>query len=156
VVGKCEDVLEWPIFEGKFHRSETETLILRPELAREDQPGSTFSVTCDPARRSTPGRGIQEEETLALLEKPFLNVHIKNPILDAADTRIIAKDVMEHRFKWDAPSCLVVRDAKTPMLTFDFLSNTYLASGMRLRLFVIAIQIGFCYCRPDARLQRAL
>ncbi|KAF2186103.1 hypothetical protein K469DRAFT_687506 [Zopfia rhizophila CBS 207.26] len=57
-VGKCEDVLEWLIFEGKFHRSETETLIFNPELAREDQPGSILSVNCDPDRRSTPSRGI--------------------------------------------------------------------------------------------------
>ncbi|EXM16003.1 hypothetical protein FOTG_15661 [Fusarium oxysporum f. sp. vasinfectum 25433] len=56
--------------------------------------------------RQAPGRGIQEE-TLALVEKLFLNVHIKNPILDASDTRIMAKDVMEHGFKWDASSCLV-------------------------------------------------
>lgn len=42
------------------------------------------------------------------------------------------------------------------MLTFDFLSDTDLASGMRLMLLVIAIQVGFCYCRLHTRPQRAL
>ena len=108
VFGKCEDILEWPVFEGQFHPSETEALILNPDLVHEDQLDSSFSITSEPNRSSAPSHGIREEETLSLVEDFFLNVHIKNPILDVSDTRRMAKYVMEHGYKWDAPSCLVV------------------------------------------------
>jgi hypothetical protein len=121
VVGKCEDVLEWPIFEGKFHRSETEMLVFNPEVACEVQPGSNSSVNCDPVRTSTRSRGIQDEEALALVEKFFLHVHIKNPILNVSDTKSMAKDVMEHGFRWDASSCLVVRNANTFWCSLEIL-----------------------------------
>ncbi|KAH7068344.1 hypothetical protein BKA63DRAFT_521595 [Paraphoma chrysanthemicola] len=107
-LGNCEDVLEWPVFQGEFHRSETEALVFNPDLAYENQSGSASSISHVPDPRSRFSRGIQEDETLALVEKFFSNVHIKNPILSVNGTLSMAKDAMEHGFKWDAPSCLVL------------------------------------------------
>lgn len=107
--GTCEDLLDWPIFEGKYDRSETEMLIFNPALARDSQqriPG--FSVAADSDRRSGYDRGIREEDVPGLLDRFLVNVHIKNPILDTNDTMRMGKDIAENGFKWDAPSCLVV------------------------------------------------
>ncbi|KAH6611694.1 hypothetical protein C7974DRAFT_407198 [Boeremia exigua] len=122
-LGKCEDVLEWPVFQGEFHRSETETLIFNPDMARGDQSVSTWSVSCESDRSSRCSRGIQDEETLALVEKFFLNVHIKNPILNVSETMSMAKDAMEHGFKWDAPSCLVLLACALGCLSLPYRSD---------------------------------
>lgn len=108
--GTCEDLLEWPIFEGEHDRSETEILILNPSLARDGQqrnPG--FSIAADPDRQSGYDRGIREEDVPGLLDRFLANVHIKNPILDTNDIMRIGKSIAENGFKWSAPSCLVVR-----------------------------------------------
>lgn len=112
--GKCEDILEWPIFEGRFRRSETEALIFNPDLAHEgpSDQHSSFSVESDSVRRCRPSRGVQEEDMMGFIREFLANVHIKNPILDADDVQRMAKDALEHGLKWDAPSCLVVSGRK--------------------------------------------
>ncbi len=120
--GKCEDLLEWDIFEGKYHRSETETLIFNPDAIHHSQQGLGSSVEADPDRRSTCGwRGVQEEDILRLIQRFLANVHIKNPILNADDIKRMGKDVMEHGLRWDAPSCLVVCSPPLRFVYFIFL-----------------------------------
>jgi hypothetical protein len=109
--GKCEDLLEWPVFEGMYHRSETETLIFNPDLAREQhQQGLDWPVVeSNPDRRAASRGGVREEDALMHVQSFIENVHIKNPILKIGHLIRMAKDVTEYGFKWDAPSCLVVR-----------------------------------------------
>jgi hypothetical protein len=114
--GKCEDLLEWPVFQGMHHRSETETLIFNPDLAREQhqQVLDWPVVESNPDRRSASrggggGGGVREEDALMHVQKFLENVHIKNPVLNIDGIIRMAKDVTEYGFKWDAPSCLVVR-----------------------------------------------
>lgn len=148
--GKCEDLLEWPIFEGRFPRSEVETLIFNPDLARDDSQGLSSTVEADPDRRLTRGCGIQEGDALRLIQRFLAHVHIKNPILDADDIQRLAKDVMEHGFKWDAPSCLVVREPDWHCVKSVY-SNVLLAYRKRTGLPVITISARVRYGRPVAR-----
>lgn len=109
--GKCEDLLEWPVFGGMYHRSETEMLIFNPDLARDrHQQDLDSGVVESYSDRGTTSRGgVREEDALRHVKRFFENVHIKNPILNIDDVIRMAKDVTEYGFKWDAPSCLVVR-----------------------------------------------
>jgi hypothetical protein len=116
--GTCEDVMEWPIFGGRYHRSETERLIFNPDLASlqvnqyhtpDGSSGRLKSTVSSSVHKSAPGRGIQESDALALVERFLIYVHIKNPILDSLQIRRMAKDIMENGFRWDGTSCIVVR-----------------------------------------------
>jgi hypothetical protein len=126
--GTCEDLLEWPIFEGQHDRSEIEILIFNPSLAREGQqrvPG--LSIAADPDRRSGYDRGIREEDVPRLLDRFLANVHIKNPILDTNYIIRAGKNVAENGFEWDAPSCLVVRNFICPsrVILKGAITNSY-------------------------------
>lgn len=114
--GASEDVLEWPIFGGRYNRANIETLIFNPQSADyngkvlvQHTPGDpqTFHSTSS-IRASKSGRGVQEDDVLHLINKFLTNVHIKNPILDADDLKSKAKLIIENGFSWDAASCLVV------------------------------------------------
>lgn len=109
--GKCEDLLEWPVFGGMYHRSETETLIFNPDLAGDHNQQGLGCPVVEPNadRRSASRGGVREDDVLRHVQKFLENVHIKNPILNIDDVIRMAKDIMEYGFKWDAPSCLVVR-----------------------------------------------
>jgi hypothetical protein len=116
--GVSEDVLDWPIFGERYDRTRVETLIFNPQAADYDSTAfaqhisndqrALPSISSDPIRTSKPGRGVQEEDVLHLVNKFLINVHIKNPILDVEDLKRKARFVVENGFGWDAASCLVV------------------------------------------------
>ena len=119
--GVSEDILEWPIFGGSYDRTKVETLIFNPHAADytyhvpatvahypSDDQRLVQSVSSDPIRMSTSGRGVQEDDVLRLIDKFLVNVHIKNPILDVGDLKRKARFIVENGFGWDAASCLVV------------------------------------------------
>jgi hypothetical protein len=138
---KCEDLFEWPVFEGKFHRSETENLIFNPDLAYEGQQMLDSCANSDLSRRSVLGRGIHEDDAPALIANFLANVHIKNPILNADDIIKMARDVTEHGFKWDAPSCLVVGSPKCGLFYHGVCTNRFLAHRMRFGLPIVTIHV---------------
>lgn len=112
-----EDVLDWPIFEQRYDRARIETLIFNPrsqsscnlDSTAQQQTNST-TVSFDPVRTSKASRGVEEEDAPHLINRFLLNVHIKNPVLDAEDLRRKGRWILEHGFGWDAASCLVVCD----------------------------------------------
>jgi hypothetical protein len=114
--GASEDILEWPIFEGRYNGSNIETLIFNPQSAADNRTAVVHNTPRDPhihhspslIRSSKPSRGIQEDDVLPLINKFLTNVHIKNPVLDADDLKDKAKLIIENGFSWDATSCLVV------------------------------------------------
>lgn len=102
-----EDVLNWPIFGQNFDRSEIESLIFSPQNYQQTESHS-FSIVNDQVRSLRPGKRICEEDIIPLIDRFLINVHIKNPVLDADDLIDKARKISENGFSWDAPSCLVV------------------------------------------------
>ncbi|KAF3006892.1 hypothetical protein E8E13_011094 [Curvularia kusanoi] len=94
--GSGLDVLDWPVFEGRYDRRWIEALIFDPTLPCGDGYGPCLGV------------GVREDDVPHLIETFLVNVHVKNPIFDPAYLRKIGKSVAEHGFDWKAPSCLVV------------------------------------------------
>jgi hypothetical protein len=141
--GTCEDILEWSIFEGEFHRTDTEALIFNPNLFHSQTTGFADpfglgpSILSNSIRKSDPGRGVQESDALALVQRFLANVHIKNPILDAEEMAKKARDVMENGFRWDGTSCLVVCTLSQSIHH----SNTLKAYRMRIGMPVVAIHV---------------
>jgi hypothetical protein len=104
-----EDILNWPIFGQNFDRSDIESLIFSPqnhEHRRSESP--SFSIVNDEVRSLKPGKRVCEEDILPLIDRFLINVHIKNPVLDADDLIDSARKISENGFSWDATSCLVV------------------------------------------------
>ena len=117
--GSSEDILEWPVFEGKYDRRQIEALIFDPTLQCNDlrRPPTSPRVTDDsirdkfddPRSKSKIGPGVHEADVPHLVETFLLNVHVKNPIFDPEYLRKMARTVVEDGFGWKASSCLVVR-----------------------------------------------
>ena len=117
--GSSEDILGWPVFEGKYDRRWIEALIFDPTLLCDDlcRPSTSPRVTDDsirdkfedPRSKLKMGPGICEEDVPNLVETFLLNVHVKNPIFDPEYLRKMARTVVEDGFNWKASSCLVVR-----------------------------------------------
>jgi hypothetical protein len=102
-----EDILAWPIFENRFDRSLTESLMFdRHQRCNKEDISPT--VIADAVRTAIPGRGIREEDVPFLINKFLVNVHIKNPIVDSDDIKRKGRMTAEHGFGWNASSCLVV------------------------------------------------
>ncbi|KAF4967059.1 hypothetical protein FSARC_5350 [Fusarium sarcochroum] len=114
----CEDMLEWPIFQGRYDRTRIEALIFDPTLdwqhpnetsALVEEPDDAARLSYqDPRANLGVGRGVREEDVMQLVDSFLLNVHIKNPILDPAFLQRIAKSVAATGFGWEAQSCLVL------------------------------------------------
>ena len=95
--GNCHNVLEWPVFEGKFSSTDLTTAYYDSgddRLVRE--------------AASSGSKSIRDEDAPLLVEYFLRHVHIKNPILDPNQVVSMAKDVAEDGFKWDGTSCLVL------------------------------------------------
>lgn len=119
--GSGQDVLDWPVFEGKYDRRWIEALIFDPTLPCNDlslnEPCTSPRVTDDsirdrfedPRQGSGLGVGVREDDVPHLVETFLVNVHVKNPIFDPEYLRKMAKAVTEHGFDWKPSSCLVVR-----------------------------------------------
>lgn len=117
--GSGQDVLDWPVFEGKYDRQWIEALIFDPTLPCDDLSGPCTSPRVtddtirntyqDPRQASGVGVGVREDDVLQLVETFLVNVHVKNPIFDPEYLRDMARRVAEHGFNWQASSCLVVR-----------------------------------------------
>jgi hypothetical protein len=118
--GSGQDVLDWPVFEGKYDRRWIEALIFDPTLPCDDLSGPCTSPRVtddtirntyrDPRQASGVGVGVREDDVLHLVETFLVNVHVKNPIFDPEYLRGMARGVAEHGFSWQASSCLVVRN----------------------------------------------
>lgn len=117
--GSCEDVLNWPIFEGKYRRENIELLIFNPGLAERfsDEGIDDDALPVSPldprrvkgsVRTQGPGRGVREDDAPKLIQIFLENVHPKNPIVDPKELKRMGKVVAEHGFGWDSQSCLVV------------------------------------------------
>ncbi len=118
--GSGQDILDWPIFEGKYDRRWIEALIFDPTLPCNDLnlhgPCTSPRVTDDsirdkfedPRQASGLGVGVREDDVSHLVETFLVNVHVKNPIFDPEYLRKLAKSVAEHGFDWKPSSCLVV------------------------------------------------
>jgi hypothetical protein len=106
------NILEWPIFEGKFDSSDSKTLFFNPGASQEGKKDPRkIDLSNLPAYvngRSGFGRGVHEEDTHMLISEFLKHVHVKNPILDPSDLKSIARQMSEHGFGWDGPSCLVL------------------------------------------------
>lgn len=117
--GSSHDILDWPIFKGKYDRRWIEALIFDPTLPCDDLTGPCTSPRVtddsirdrfeDPRQASRLGIGVREDDVPHLVETFLVNVHVKNPIFDPDYLRKMAKDVAENGFDWGAPSCLIVR-----------------------------------------------
>ncbi|OAL54655.1 hypothetical protein IQ07DRAFT_531020 [Pyrenochaeta sp. DS3sAY3a] len=116
--GSSEDILEWPIFQGRYDRRWIEARIFDPTLPCDDIYGTSHTPNfndnttpnkCGVARQnSSSGPGVREEDVPQLIETFLLNVHVKNPIFDPEYLRKMAKAVVEDGFDWKASSCLVL------------------------------------------------
>ncbi|KAI6747664.1 hypothetical protein HG530_015772 [Fusarium avenaceum] len=162
-IGFCEDMLEWPIFHGRYSRTKIESLIFDPSLDwQRHEENATISEEPDDAARMDyqdprsnlgAGRGVREEDVMQLVDSFLLNVHIKNPILDPAFLQRIAKSVAATGFGWEAQSCLVhVR--LEPLLRHNGLRNTsgystaelyYTSSRKRMGLLTNTLLATECY-----------
>jgi hypothetical protein len=117
--GSSHDILDWPIFKGKYDRRWIEALIFDPTLPCDDLAGPCTSPRVtddsirdrfeDPRQPSGQGISVREDDVPHLVEAFLVNVHVKNPIFDPDYLRKMAKDVAENGFDWRAPSCLMVR-----------------------------------------------
>lgn len=117
--GSSQDILDWPVFEGKYDRRWIEALIFDPTLSCDDLSGPCTSPRVtddsirdrfeDPRQASGMGAGVREDDVPHLVESFLLNVHVKNPIFDPEYLRRMGKGVVENGFDWKAPTCLVVR-----------------------------------------------
>lgn len=118
--GSGQDVLDWPVFEGKYDRRWIEALIFDPTLPCDDLSGPCASPRVtddtirdtyrDPRQASGVGIGVREDDVPHLVEAFLLNVHVKNPIFDPAYLRGLGRTVAEHGLSWQASSCLVVSE----------------------------------------------
>ena len=95
--GNCHNILEWPIFEGRFSTSELMTSYFDQGNDRTVREGASAGT-----------KGIREEDAPMLVEYFLQHVHIKNPILDPIKVVPTAKNVAEDGFKWDGTSCLIL------------------------------------------------
>ena len=95
--GNCHNILEWPIFEGRFTHHELVALYYDQHDDRRIREGA-----------NTGSKGIQEDDAPMLVDYFLQQVHIKNPILDPPKLIAMAKYVAEEGFKWDGTSCLVL------------------------------------------------
>lgn len=139
--GSGQDVLDWPIFEGKYDRRWIEALIFDPTLPCNDlslhEPCTSPRVTDDsirdrfedPRQASGLGVGVREDDVPHLVETFLVNVHVKNPIFDPEYLRNMAKSVAEHGFDWKPSSCLVVR------------TSAHLVAHAVLTIFVSALRL---------------
>lgn len=119
--GSGQEILDWPIFGGKYDRRSIEALIFDPTLPcdNDHEPCTSPRVTDDsvrdkfedPRQCAGIGVGIREDDVPHLVEVFLVNVHVKNPIFDPEYLRKMAKGVAEHGFDWKASSCLVVRNS---------------------------------------------
>ena len=117
--GSSQDILDWPVFEGRHDRRWIEALIFDPALSCDDLCGPCTSPRVtddsirdrfeDPRQASGVGAGVREDDIPHLVESFLVNVQVKNPIFDPEYLRRMAKGVVENGFDWKAPSCLVVR-----------------------------------------------
>ncbi|KAF1931342.1 uncharacterized protein M421DRAFT_56388 [Didymella exigua CBS 183.55] len=116
--GSGQDILDWPVFEGKYDRRWIEALIFDPTLPCDDLSGPCTSPRVtddtirntykDPRQASGLGVGVREDDVPHLVEAFLLNVHVKNPIFDPEYIRSMARGVAEHGLNWQAGSCLVL------------------------------------------------
>ena len=116
--GCSQDILDWPVFEGRYNRLWIEALIFDSTLACDDLrwPCTSPRINDDSTRdrfedlrhASGVGAGVREDDIPHLVEVFLVNVHVKNPIFDPEYLRRMAKGVVENGLDWKAPSCLVV------------------------------------------------
>ena len=97
-----ENVLLWPVFQGRFE----ESLDVKSRLAKSEAAITRrFSQQLGPAIQIN----LDLERCHRLWESFLENVHVKNPVLDEVKVRIYIGQVCSDGLKWDAQSCLVVR-----------------------------------------------
>jgi Fungal Zn(2)-Cys(6) binuclear cluster domain len=96
-----EDVLSWPVFEGRFDTHlDLKSLLRRipPDAAVQSPVSETHGVS----------NGSDSRMELELLDAFLQHVHVKNPILDEAGIRQMVYRINLEGFGWDAESCLVL------------------------------------------------
>lgn len=95
-----ENVLSWPVFEGRFvDRLDIKSRLTRSEAAITRRFLQPFN--------SIPQVDLDIGTCHCLLERFLENVHVKNPVLDEAKVRTYIAEACAG-IGWDAQSCLVV------------------------------------------------
>lgn len=112
-----EETLVWPILEfpGVINGGLD---ALMDSSAEEDTDGedevhsykrSSLGRKSKYARVDRPKRGLDDGTIVSELVESFLrNVHTKNPILDSAQLRLHAANLVENGLAWDGSTCQVV------------------------------------------------
>ncbi|KAI5928351.1 vegetative cell wall protein gp1 [Camillea tinctor] len=109
----CESILRWPIFRGLV--PEVRSFVLEAE----NDDANTATDRQD-ERPGSLGRGVQEDDFIALSKKFLAYVHVKNPILDIATYKAHVREAAENGPSWDAPSCLVLISCALACLSSPF------------------------------------
>ncbi|KAL4736108.1 hypothetical protein BDV11DRAFT_173223 [Aspergillus similis] len=101
-----ECMLSWPVFQA--------------DASAEFPPAHFPSPAADACARSDLRQSVQARlmgpesveiksiHHLELTDRFFADVHTRNPILDEAKTRVLARDVYERGVRWDAETCLAL------------------------------------------------
>ena len=119
---RCESLLRWPVFDGLVSDEEKQVVSFVLESARhvdKDRPSVTGpkangteafvrSARLGDSRPSKGGRGVEEEDFVALCRKFLIHVHPRNPILEADQLIKHARKASEEGLSWDSASCLAV------------------------------------------------
>lgn len=119
--GNSEDILEWPVFEGRYGRATIETLIFESESLGPDKV-EPRSKELNPSNGEY--HSVDEDDAPRLVNTFLAQVHTKNPILDPRQLSNMAKDMSEHGWKWDAESCLVLLACALACLASPFATAT--------------------------------
>lgn len=109
-----EETLSWPILE--FHGNISIGLDALMDSSDEDEEGN--GKNCRVVQSNSVGKTQRQKHTLRSLDESTIvfeliedfleSAHAMNPILDPADLRKHAANMIEHGLSWDGETCLVV------------------------------------------------
>ncbi|KAF2086368.1 hypothetical protein K490DRAFT_7350, partial [Saccharata proteae CBS 121410] len=120
-----ENILRWPIFEGRYDPRRVESLLFCSEhIKHQPSAGPRYQNELNNPQAN-------EDETIVSRTAAFLrNVHIKNPILDAQEVMRMSHSIAMNGFKWDAQSCLVLMICALGTISGPFVPETWSAYSL--------------------------
>lgn len=131
-----DEILKWPVFQGERLSVSYQSHISAwpPHLFRRAATGLS----------SGGSNGLDRVPHLLLIDRFFDHVHNRNPILDEAKTRALAKEIHARDMGWDAESCLILlvwaNGALVHPLPSPALSQHELEQNQATTLFIAAEQ----------------
>lgn len=113
-----ESILGWPVFKdipsvksitSFLLQSDVDASFFSPTGRLDFKEVETMRDGLYGANNSMSRQGVNEDD-IPRLSKKFLDmIHIRNPILDAAEFNKYVREVSEHGLGWNGRTCLVVR-----------------------------------------------